>query len=212
MVGEERRGALLVGRELRSIREVGDFESEITGRIGLRVAPAWRAGWEERLAEQKTDLTFGVPSGNQPYIYTRDLLADRLVTMVRRNHPILRGRWTAKRFAEYRHAITSVDGRGPGQVDLALDKLGLDRRVALRVPFATLLPMLVAQTNVVLTTSARIAYEMKKVTPIVIRDPPIRLPKISFPMLWHERTHRDPRQRWLRRLIIEEADALGPPP
>jgi DNA-binding transcriptional LysR family regulator len=189
-------------------RVIERLEHEAPG-LELRVT-AWRDRWEDRLATQETDLTFGVPSGNQPYIYVRDLLKDRFITVVRRGHPILRGAWNAQRFASYRHAITTVQGDGPGQVDLALDKLGLERRITLRLPFSAALPVLVAQTNLVLTTSHLLATKMKAFLPIVLRPPPIELPNISFPMLWHERTHRDPRQAWLRKIIAEEADALAP--
>ncbi len=195
---------LLVPRLLERLRE------EAPG-IDL-IVTSWDDSWAHRLAIGDVDATFGHVSGKEHHLRARSLLADRFVTVLRPGHPALRGPWTAKRFARLDHAIVSVDGRGRSQVDDALAALGLERRIVLRTPFVVVTPLLVLRSDVVLSTSHRLALGLSAYTDMVIRKPPVTVADISFPLVWHDRTHADPMQRWLRNLLIEEADALPLPP
>jgi DNA-binding transcriptional LysR family regulator len=100
-----------------------------------------------------------------------------------------------------------VTGKGGGQVDEALAKHGLKRRVAMRMPYVVLSPLIVAETDLVLTTARWLAETLAARVPLVVKAPPVELDPVDLPMVWHERTHRDPRQRWFRQTLLRVADA-----
>jgi DNA-binding transcriptional LysR family regulator len=168
----------------------------------------WLPDWREHLESGAIDLTVGIPSGDEPNIYARPLIENHWACVLRKGHPALRGKWTVERFAALDHLLVSLTGRGGGQIDAALREHGLSRRIALRVPYPVLTPLLVAETDLVLTTTRWLACKLATQVDLVIRRPPIPVAPIHAPMVWHERSHRDPTQRWFRELLAEFAAEL----
>src|SRR5262249_51391130 len=147
------------------------------------------------------DLTIGIPTGDEPNIYARPLIENAWVCVLRREHPALERPWDLQHFAELDHGIVSLFGMEGGPFDVALAAMGVNRRIRLRAPYPALLPLLAAETDLVVTTTRWLARKLAESTPVVVRPPPFDLPAVRVPMVWHERSHRDPRQQWLRELI-----------
>src|ERR1700679_1096235 len=97
-------------------------------------------------------------------------------------------------------APLSPRGKEGSQTDDALAHLGLSRRVAVTVPHFLVAPHIVAQSDLVLTLAARVATMLAAPLGLVILEPPSKLRLDGFTMsaVWHERTHADPAQRWIR--------------
>ncbi|KIG12100.1 Transcriptional regulator [Enhygromyxa salina] len=168
----------------------------------------WQPSWREHLESGDIDLTLGIPRGDEPNVYARPLIETHWACVLRKGHPALRGKWTVERFAALDHLLVSLTGHGDGPIDAALAALGLSRKVALRVPYPVLTPLLVAETDLVLTTPAWLARKLAGSMGLAIRRPPIPIAPIRAPMLWHERSHRDPTQRWFRALLGGLAEQL----
>jgi DNA-binding transcriptional LysR family regulator len=169
----------------------------------------WVPSWREGLERGTIDLTVGLPSGDEANFYARQLIASDWACVLRKGHPALRRKWTVERFAGLDHLLVSLTGRGGGQIDEALAEHGLTRHVALRVPYPVLTPLLVAETDLVLTTPRWLARKLARSVGLVVRRPPIAVAPIRVPMVWHERNHRDPMHRWVRELLVELAGELA---
>lgn len=163
----------------------------------------WSPDWRRRIDEGELDLTVGIPAGSEANLRSRALVETRWVCTLRSGHPALGAAWTPATFAGLDHILVSLTGRGGGPIDAALAELGLSRRVGLRVPYPLMSPLLVAETDLVLTTPEWLATKLSTQVAIVIREPPLPLPPIRAPMVWHERSHRDPRHRWFRQVVAE---------
>ena len=168
----------------------------------------WLPDWREQLETGAIDLTVGIPSGDEPNIHARPLIESHWACVLRKGHPSLRAKWTVERFAKLDHVLVSLSGRGGGPIDAALAEHGLTRRIALRIPHPALAPLLVAETDLVLTTPRWLAQKLAAHVDLVVRRPPIPVPPIRAPMLWHERSHRDPKHRWFRELLARLAREL----
>ena len=166
----------------------------------------WSHRWQEHLESGEVDLTVGQPAGREPGIYSRLLVRNTWACVLRKGHPALAGRWTTERFAHLPHLLIDVTGKGGGQVDAALARHGLKRRIALRMPYVVLSPLVVAETDLVLTTARWLAETLASKVPLVVKRPPIDLEPVDLPMVWHERTHRDARQRWFREALLRVAE------
>lgn len=169
----------------------------------------WSHQWREHLESGDVDITVGQPAGREPGIYSQILVRNTWACVLRRGHPALSRRWTVKRFAGLSHLLIDVTGTGGGQVDAALTRLGLERRIALRMPYVVLSPLIVAETDLVLTTARWLAETMAAHQPLAVKPVPVELAPVELPMVWHERTHRDPRQRWFRRLLQRSAQEIA---
>ncbi len=168
----------------------------------------WVPSWREGLEGGAIDLSVGMPSVGEPNVYARTLFESDWACVLRKGHPALRAKWTLERFVALDHMLVSFSGRGRGQIDEALAELGLARHVALRVPYPVLTPLLVAETDLVLTTPRWLACKLSTEVGLAIRRPPFTVAPVRVAMLWHARSHRDPAHRWFRALLANLAGEL----
>jgi len=175
--------------------------------LGLEVVH-WQTNWRHHLEEGEVDLTVGFPSGDEPRIYARPLFEQEWAVVLRRGHPALKRKWSAATYAELSHVLVTVAGRGGSLVDDALSARGLTRRIALRVPYPLAAPLLARDSDVAVTTVRWLALKLAGDHGLVIRQPPVAVPPVRVPMVWHERSHREPQQRWFREQVVEAAASI----
>ncbi|SFK48040.1 LysR family transcriptional regulator [Lysobacter sp. cf310] len=150
-----------------------------------------------RQAEQgEIDLALHTTHGAPEGLRRRALFTERYVLVGRAGHPRLKRRPTLAQFCALEHVIVSPDGGGfHGVTDEALAPLGLARRVVLSVPHFLFVKSVVASTDLVALLPERLVRDAPTLRVV---EPPLELPGYEMSMLWHERSHRDPAQRWLR--------------
>lgn len=171
--------------------------------IDLVVTP-FSAGSTVALAHDEIDLGLsGVRPG--PGVRSREIHREPFVCVLRRGHPALRTRLTAKRFAALDHVLISPAGRVPGTVGKALRKRGLGRRVAIVVPSFHVAAEIVAGSDRVLTCGERSALSARRWLPIEIVAPPLTLEPFAVAMLWHDRHEHDPLLAWVRDRVADVA-------
>jgi DNA-binding transcriptional LysR family regulator len=178
--------------------------------IDLRVG-AYRETAAGLLGSGVADLVIApvTPHDEAPGIFAKKLFDETFVCVVRRGHPLARKKLTLSRYAAASHALISPSGREGSFVDDALARLGLTRRVAVTVPHFLVAPHIVAGSDLVLTLASRIATTLAKPLGLALLRPPLelRLEGFRMSMLWHERTHADPGQSWVRELFSDVARA-----
>lgn len=157
------------------------------------------------------DLVLGVfpPSTLDARLHATTLLDDRMVSIVRKGHPLARGKLTLARFAAARHALIAPRGNPGGPVDDALAARGLRRQIAFATPHFVVAPHVIAHTDLVLTLAERIAKFFVAQLPVRIVEPPLRLPRIRLAMIWHDQYDPEPAHRWLREQLTAVTAALG---
>jgi DNA-binding transcriptional LysR family regulator len=131
------------------------------------------------------------------------LFSDHFVSVVRKGHPLLRGRMTVERFAAAQHAFTAPAGTSGGIVDQALAARGASRRVMLQAAQFLVTPFIVSSSDLVITLPKRVAALFARRLPLVSFKPPLELEPFTISLIWHPRSERDPLQRYLRRTLIE---------
>jgi DNA-binding transcriptional LysR family regulator len=97
---------------------------------------------------------------------------------------------------------------GPGFVDHLLEQRGLARRIALCVPNFYAALAIVAKSDLVLTAPAPLARLVRDGLAVVSFPPPLRLPRHSIDLVWHERFSQEPGHVWLRKMVAEIVRAL----
>jgi DNA-binding transcriptional LysR family regulator len=153
----------------------------------------------ESLAAGALDLAVGFLPGLGPPVRRRPLFRDPYVCLMRADHPVKS--LTKKRFMEASHALVTYRG-GHRVIEEALERAGLSRRIALRVPHFTVAPMVLERTDLILTLPARVARVFEKRGNLKSLPPPVPIPPAEVAVHWHERFESDPGNRWLRELMI----------
>ena len=154
------------------------------------------------LESGRVDLALGrfreIPRG----IQAARLFEERFVCVVRVPHPVVRQHLSLKQFTTLSHVLVSARGAGPGVVDEALVQHGLQRRVALWVPHFLVIPIVVAQSDLIATLSERVARFFAPFLSLRVLTPPVQLSSYPVVQVWHERVQQDPAHHWLRELLL----------
>lgn len=168
------------------------------------------AGDNVQLVEQGTaDLALGIFEALPGSLYRRGLYTDRLVCVVRSDHPGVAGGLGLERYVAMRHVAVTISGVGESAVDAALSTLGLTRHVALRVPHFLAGAMLVADSDMILTLPNRLARRLADRLPLMLLDLPLQVAPLSPAMIWHERFHGDPAHAWIRQQLVDVVALLN---
>jgi DNA-binding transcriptional LysR family regulator len=152
------------------------------------------------LAAGGLDVAMGFLRGLGPPVNRRMLFRDPYVCLLRAGHPIRT--LTRKEFLEASHVLVTYRG-GHHVVEEALERAGLARRVVLRVPHFTVVPMVLERSDLILTLPARVAGVFERRGAFRSLPPPVSIPPAEVALHWHERFEGDAGNRWLREQLVE---------
>lgn len=143
------------------------------------------------------DLAVGVFPDPPPGAIVTALLEERFVGIARRGHPALGGELDAAAYAALDHALYTTRRDATGAIDVALAVRGLRRRVALTVPFVSLLPEIVASSDLVAAIPARVSETLRdgRIESFPI---PLDIAPWTLQMLWSPLARSDRGNAWLR--------------
>jgi len=95
-----------------------------------------------------------------------------------------------------------------GVIDAFLERQGLQRKVAVESPYFGVIPYMLTQTDLVLTTGRQFIRAFEKTLPLKSYSVPLKFPPMRFYQLWHGRVHQSTEHKWLRDLVGGAARAL----
>ncbi|QEU01909.1 LysR family transcriptional regulator [Pseudomonas oryzihabitans] len=158
---------------------------------------------QAQLERGDIDVALVTREGTAPDLHARNLFAEHYVCVLREGHPAIQAHasLTLERLCELDHALVSYHGGGfRGVTDEALERLGRTRRVSLSVKSFLILPEILRTSDMVAILPSRLVAGMPG---LQVFDPPLDIAGFTKVACWHERTHRDPGQRWLRALLFQ---------
>lgn len=176
--------------------------------ITLRCVPVAGEPLREQMAAGRVDLALGSLPQLQGGFFQQALFRQRYVALMRAGHPL--AGHTPLAAAAYRsaaHVRVHAAGTGHGQVDDALQRLGVGRRVQLTVPHYVALGQVLGSTDLVATVPERLAERLAGPHGLLGRPLALKLPTSTIAQLWHAHLHRDPGHQWLRALIVRHFGA-----
>ncbi len=95
-----------------------------------------------------------------------------------------------------------------GVIDTFLEQQNMRRNVAVESAYFGLMPYMLAQTDLVLTTGKQYLRNFEKFLPLKTFTLPLKFPPMRFYQLWHQRVHQAPEHKWLRDQISLAAKEL----
>lgn len=163
------------------------------------------------LAAGEIDLVIGnwlEPPGE---LHLGKLMDDEVVCLVAEDHPAARSRdWNVAKYLDCDHVAPSQLHPGAvGVIDQHLAAQGLRRRISVRSAHFGLIPLMVAQSLLVLTTGRQFCSRYVDALPLRVVRCPVEFPPLTYYQLWHERAHAAAPQRWLREQVRAVARELG---
>jgi DNA-binding transcriptional LysR family regulator len=171
--------------------------------IRVSLVPVDDGQLHSQLERGEIDLALVTPESALPDLHARELFKEHYVCVLRENHPVIQGhnKLTLDKFCKLDHALISyTGGQFRGVTDDALEKLGQQRTVTVSVKCFLVLPELLRASDLVAILPSRLVRGMDG---LAVFEPPLDVPGFTKMAVWHERTHLDSAQRWLRELLFE---------
>lgn len=170
--------------------------------VELRVLAARPQLGLDMLENNQVELIMGYfpePSAN---LRARFLFEEKVVCVVRQNHPCLRKTWNLDTYLQYAHINMAAHTRFfSDRLDKALQAQNRVRRIGLTLPSYLAAPFAVGQSDLIATLPGSVAKQLGRVAGTVTLEAPLPLPVLTVSLYWHERHHRDPAHAWVRQFI-----------
>jgi DNA-binding transcriptional LysR family regulator len=130
------------------------------------------------------------------------LSSDRMVVVARRGHPRIGDAIDLDTYLALDHVLVSARRRGVGIEDVALSRLGHQRRVRLRCQQYFAACRVVQCTDLVLTMPEQQARITNREFDNQILPLPLDGPSLDAFLYWHANADADPANRWLREQVL----------
>ncbi|MBB2943430.1 DNA-binding transcriptional LysR family regulator [Actinoplanes lutulentus] len=159
------------------------------------------------LRHGRIDLAIGATAPDLPEFRSEVLGHDRVVAILRRDHPYA-GRLDLAAYAAQPHILVSRRGRLTDPVDDILESHGLHRRVLASVGTAASAMLIISRSDAVLTAPE--ATWRPLIEAFGLRTEALPFPAPAPPMIcsWHQRYDTDAAHGWLRARVREVLAAV----
>jgi DNA-binding transcriptional LysR family regulator len=151
------------------------------------------------------DLAIGYfPDLKRHNFFQQGLFVDGFKALLRADHPVSARRLILKQFVELEHAVVRAESRTEEVIERYLARKKIRRRVVLTTPHFASAPIIVAQSDLIVTIPEPLARYFCSVSAHVrLVELPFDAPRIELKQFWHRKFHHDARNRWLRALVYQ---------
>ncbi len=173
-------------------------------RASLEVVPFSSDVFRD-LADGRLDLVLYADAPVPESLKTEILFRESYSCLCRKDHPVIKelknGAIPMGSFLAWPHALVTVFGGRFGLIDTLLKDEGKERHIALRLPYFSTAPLIVARSDMLLTLPTRTARYFAENHNLECLNAPVEVPEFGYIQVWHKRTELDPAAMWLRKLI-----------
>jgi LysR family transcriptional regulator, nod-box dependent transcriptional activator len=148
---------------------------------------------------------FGRDNGDEK-LHSEHLFCDEFVCIVAEGHP-LTGQADLKEFLSFPHVGVHMAGTTNTIETASLRQHAPHYHPNFMVADYSLVPSMVARSNLVGVVQSRLAEVAARTLPIRSFSPPFAIPTLNEVMLWHSRHVEDPAHIWLRGVLRDVARA-----
>jgi DNA-binding transcriptional LysR family regulator len=170
---------------------------KIEPTVSFRARPNQLSQSFDLLDKGEIDLAIG-PYRSHPTRFSSILVSeDTHVCVLRRNHPLSRGKMTLDRFLDMQHVLVTLGEEERGVVDRALAQIGAKRTVYTTVNQFSAALNIMMRTDLVLTVPEHLGRFYRKEFGTVVRRLPFATDSTPMRVLWHSRLGDSPGIRQL---------------
>ena len=155
----------------------------------------------EDLKSGVNDLLIDIPTVNAKNFESEALMGLPYVCAYRKGGTYSRKKLTIKEYLKADHIHVSSRRKGRGQVDIALDRLGLTRTIKVSVKDYLVASKMTSETDLLWTVPKALAETL----PLDFKSLPFDVAPLELRLFWHKSASADPANRWLRNVLIKIA-------
>ncbi|HEX8046551.1 MAG TPA: LysR substrate-binding domain-containing protein [Rhizobium sp.] len=196
--------------------------------VDLIIKPSTRLDLAEQIDLGRIDLAVGIFAEVPSRLNSRTLMSQGEAVLMRKGHPVSRGKLTLRDLAKYPLVTLSAGGQEEGAVSGFILDRGLARqsemfdrdaleealletketpRFRVAVPHALAIPALLSETDMLSIVPATLAMALAKSSNLLHRQLPYQAPASTIRAVWHRRDEHDLAHTWLREMVGKAARA-----
>lgn len=151
------------------------------------------------------DLAMGYfPDLKKHNFFQQVLFSDGFISLLRADHPVSAKKLSLKQFLQLEHAVIRAESRTEEVIERYLARKRIQRRVVLTTQHFSSAPLIVAQSDLIVTVPEPLArYFSNASSQVRVVGLPFEAPRIDLKQFWHRKFHHDARNRWLRELTCK---------
>ena len=161
---------------------------------------AWHDRSYEDLLTAKIDLALSPIAAPAP-LQVEALFAESFVCLVAQSHPFKGRSLTLEKYLRWPHISTETEDGRQTLVDRPLAELGFRRKISLRLPFFVAAVLAIEDSDLILTTTQRLANKMAREHRLRMVAAPAEFRSFAYSMVWHPRLQAEDLHAWFRTLL-----------
>ena len=153
------------------------------------------------------DIDFAI--GRFEMVSTRfesvDLYTEKYVCMMNSDHPLAKDeKLSIEQYLSSKHLRVAPAGTPVAPIDRSLSQLNLEREIFARIDLVTMAPLILRNSDLILTLPSKTAQRMAKNYNFSIAELPIGLEQRQTKLLWHRELTNHPAYDWIKSQIRTE--------
>jgi DNA-binding transcriptional LysR family regulator len=157
-----------------------------------------RTSLEAMLAVGDIDIAIDVHLPRTDQLSMTSLWGGYMVVLARRGHPAFNQKLDLEAYLALDHIVASSRRKGTSIEDMALQRLGLERRVSVRCQNHATAGQIAARSDMVMTVPVSFAETLVQFHDLDMAPAPIDMPSSDLYLYWHPHLDKDPANKWLR--------------
>ncbi len=190
--------------EIYFLPKLMELLSEIAPGISISTIRTTGANLAEDMEAGRIDIAIGWLPHLKAGFFQRRLFVQEHVCLFRQGHLLDKdSALTKDEFEAAEHVVVSSAGTGHASVDATIERLGIKRKAALKVPHFVAVGHILATTDMVATVPERFARHCLEPFHLRYVELPMKLPEIGINLFWHSRFHKEAGNQWLRGILFD---------
>jgi DNA-binding transcriptional LysR family regulator len=179
--------------------------NELAPSTRLHIEQVTPAHLEEALRTGQLDFAIGNLPVLKPTTRYELLFRESYVCMMRKRDGLpAHEQLEMDEFLAMSHVLVQSVESSHLQVETAFRSLGVNRKIGLDIPHFSVLPRILARSDLVATLPLRIANLFQSEAPgqFAVYTLPVEIPAVDITLHWHEDFDQDAGNAWLRQVIV----------
>ncbi len=132
-----------------------------------------------------------------------DLFTEKYVCILKKSHPLSEEqKLSIDQYLDAKHLRVAPMDAPTHPIDRALSQLNLEREISVRIDLITLAPVIIKNTDLILTLPSKTAQRMAKNYDFRIIELPLDLERRKTKMVWHKELTNHPTFDWIKNQIL----------
>lgn len=164
----------------------------------------WQQDYLQKIQAMNIDLASTMLPEPPAHLSSILLGQDHSVCVMRTEHPLTKlSDWQGEDLVAFPHLKVTGGGDKDSHVDIALQQIGLQRRVAVKVPFFSTAVKVIEETDLLTVVPEHIAHNLTKDASLTFRPLPFDTASHQYWLMWHPKYDHDKAHEWMREQVLQ---------